>query len=66
MTDPSEARPANWNVTLIYIISVGKHTIQEYSFEQNWQNASQKAQTLDKTVHIVLNTLGKYDENVRK
>ena len=47
-------------------ISAGKHTIQEYSFEQNWQNASQKAQTLDKTVHIDLNTLCKYDENVRK
>ncbi len=47
-------------------ISAGKHTIQEYSFEQNWQNASQKAQTLDKTVRVVLNTLGKYDENVRK
>ena len=47
-------------------ISVGKYTIQEYVFEQNGQNASQKAQTLDKIVRVVLNTLGKYDENVRK
>ena len=47
-------------------ISAGKHTIQEYAFENNWQNASQKAQTLDKIVRVVLNTLGKYDENVRK
>ncbi len=45
---------------------VGKYTIQEYAFEQNGQNASPKAQILDKTVHIVLSTLGKYDENVRK
>ena len=43
-----------------------EHTIQEYSFEQNLQNASQKAQTLEKTADIVLNTLGKYDEHVWK
>ena len=30
--------------------------------EQNWQNASRKAQLLDKTAHIVKNTLVEDEE----